>query len=301
MHTKARMSSKAGWGPYDQGREIGSGGMGRVYEATHRASGRRVALKVTFAGVPANLVAQHQREAELLSATCAPRVPRVHDRGVVDDQVWIAMDYIEGEPLAAALNRGALSMQQRLQIMRDVAETVDHLRRDGVVHGDIKPANIVLDRDGRPWLIDFGVAMREGATPSCVLGTPQIMAPEQLQQTMVTHRADVFQLGVLAYDLFAAQRPWASSMLAAVALAIAERPPADFISVLADAAMPHRSEMVRLARVVAKSLALDPDHRPQCAWAWVGALDRIIDACAVQAAAEWVCTSFDAPTVIVDA
>lgn len=295
------MSSQEGLGQYDQGREIGSGGMGRVYEATHRSTGHRVALKITFAGVPQNLIAQHQREAELLDATSAPRVPRVHDHGVVGDQVWIAMDHIDGESLAVALSRGTMSMQQRLQIMRDVAETVDHLRRDGIVHGDIKPANIVLDREGRPWLIDFGVAMREGATPSCVLGTPQIMAPEQLQQTTVTHQADVFQLGVLAYDLFASQRPWASSMLAAVALAIAERPPADFIAVLASAAMPHRSEMMRLATVITKSLALNPDHRPQCAWAWVGALDRIIAACAQQVASEWVCTSFDAPTVLVKA
>lgn len=295
------MSLRENLPQYIIGKEIGSGGMGRVFAATHRVSGREVALKVTFEGLPESLAEQHRREAELLSSTSAPRVPRVYESGHFGDQVWIAMDYIEGESLVIALAQRRLSMQDRLRIMRDIAETVDHLRMDGIVHGDIKPANIVLDADGRPWLLDFGIAMREGSTPTCVLGTPHIMAPEQLRQTEISHRADVFQLGVLAYDLFASRRPWEASILAAVALAIAQRPPADFLAVLADAVVPHQSEMARLAPVVAKSLLADPDQRPAGARAWVSALDRIIKDCLPMEKAEWVGDLHDEPTVLVDA
>ncbi len=286
---------------YVLGRQIGSGGMGRVFAATHRHTGRRAALKVTFQGLPEGLLDQHRQEAELLGGTSAPRVPRVHEYGHFDDQVWIAMDLIEGESLAIALAKGELSMQQRLRIIRDIAETVDHLRLDGIVHGDIKPANIIIDEEGRPWLIDFGIAMKEGAKPSCVLGTPHIMAPEQLQQAPVTHRADVFQLGVLAYDLFATRRPWEASVLAAVALAIAERPPADFLDALADAAVPHSEELARLAPVVVKSLDLDPDRRPTCARAWMGAIDRIMAACLPLEEPEWLNEYHEDPTVVVAA
>ena len=280
------------------GREIGSGGMGRVFVATHRATGRRVALKVTFEGLPENLVQQHRQEAQLMASTTAPRVPRVHASGHFGDQVWIAMDYIEGESLTVALTQGRLSMQQRLRILRDIADTVDHLRQDKVVHGDIKPANILLDREGRPWLLDFGIAMREGARPTSVLGTPHIMAPEQLKQDPITHQADVFQLGALTYELFASRRPWEAALLAAVALSIAQRPPADFLSVLSDAAVPHRAELARLAPLVQKSLRADPEARPACARAWVGALDRIIDSCLPMEAVEWVYDRHDLPTEI---
>ena len=273
--------------------------MGRVFSATHRKTGRRVALKLTFSGMHESLIAQHQQEAELLRATRAPRVPRVHDCGHFGDQVWIAMDLIEGDTLSVTLAKNGLTMQQRLRIMRDVAETVDHLRRDGIVHGDIKPANIVIDAEGQPWLIDFGIAMREGEQPTCVLGTPHIMAPEQLQQVAISHRADVFQLGVLAYELFARERPWQASMLAAVALAVAKRPPTDFLSVLSDAAVPHRSEMARLGTIVAKSLDVEPDRRPKGARAWVVALDRIIEDCQPVDATEWICVDLDEqPTVL---
>ena len=301
VHTCWRMSLRESLPQFIIGRELGSGGMGRVFAATDRETGREVALKLTFSRLPAVLLEQHRQEATLMSSTSAPRVPRVHACGHFDDQVWIAMDLIEGESLDMALARGRLSMQQRLQILRDLAETIDHLRLDGIVHGDIKPANIVLDADGRPWLLDFGIAMREGAKPTCVLGTPHIMAPEQLQQSAITHRADVFQLGVLAYDLFASRRPWEASILAAVALAIAERPPADFLSVLSDAAVPHAAELARLAPVVAKSLRADPEQRPSCARAWVGAIDRIMQDCLPMEAAEWVVDYSDEPTVLVAA
>ena len=291
---------------YVLGRELGAGGMGRVFAATHRDTGREVALKVTFEGLPDALLAQHRREAELLRSTTAVRVPRVHDSGHFGEQVWIAMDCVEGESLAILLAQGRLTMQERLHIMRDIAETVDQLRLDGIVHGDIKPANIIIDGEGRPWLLDFGVAMREGSKPSCVLGTPHIMAPEQLQQAPITHRADVFQLGVLVYDLFASRRPWEAAILAAAALAIAQRPPANFLSVLSDAAVPHASELARLAPVVQKSLQAEPDRRPQCARAWVGALDRIIEDCLPMEAVQWICEDmtvsvYDAATEIVAA
>ena len=283
------------------GQEIGAGGMGRVFLATDRETGHQVALKVTFEGLPELLLAQHRREAELLQSTTAPRVPRVYASGHFGDQVWIAMDYVAGESLALALAKGTLSMQQRLQVLRDISETVDHLRQDGIVHGDIKPANIVLDREGRSWLIDFGVATREGSTPSSVLGTPHIMAPEQLRQAAISHQADVFQLGVLAYDLFASRRPWEASVVAAIALALAERPPADFLSVLTDAAVPHQDELARLAPIVMKSLELDPDRRPQCARAWMGAVDRIIEACLPLEAPEWVFDGDEEPTIVIAA
>ena len=281
------------------GREIGAGGMGRVFLATHRPTGREVALKVTFEGLPETLMAQHRLEADLLMSTGAPRVPRVHDYGHFDDQVWIAMDFVEGESLAVLLAQGKLSMHQRLTILRDVAETLDYLRLDGIVHGDVKPTNIVVDAAGHPWLLDFGIAMREGDKPSCVLGTPHIMAPEQLQQAPITHRADVFQLGVLAYDLFASRRPWAASILAAVALALAHRPPADFLSVLSDAAVPHRTELARLAPVVTKSLDVNPNCRPSAARAWVGAVERIMQSCLPMEAVQWVCE--DGPAMLYDA
>ena len=264
---------------FSLGPQIGSGGMGRVFEATDRANGRRVAIKVTHPGLPSGLLAQHRQEVELLAATRAPRVPNVYASGQIRDQVWMAMDCIDGVTLEVALRSEQLTMQDRLQILRDVAETVDHLRIDRIVHGDIKPANIVLDESGRPWLLDFGIALPAGAKPTCVLGTPHIMAPEQVRQAEITHRADVFQLGVLAYELFASRRPWEASVLGAAALAVARRPPVDFLSVLSDAAGVYRSELARMAALVQKSLHANPDRRPFGARAWIGPVERIFEAC----------------------
>jgi hypothetical protein len=186
--------------------EAGSGGMGLVYEAIARDSGRRVAIKV-ITGLPSpNDRARFTAEAEVLERLDHPAIVDYVSHGVTKrGEPYLAMEWLVGESLTTRLARGAVSIADAVILGERVADALDHAHRAGVVHRDLKPSNIFLV-DGKceqAHLIDFGVAKvfdRDLTQTGQMIGTPGYMAPEQVRgEKTVDHRADLFSLGCVLY------------------------------------------------------------------------------------------------------
>jgi serine/threonine-protein kinase len=196
-------------GRYAIRREVGRGGMAIVFEAEDVELGRRVALKVLREGdSPAQTVARLHREASIAARLKHPNIVAVHEVGTAPDGVhFIAMDYVEGRTLADVFDARRLSRHELLRILEEVARAVGYAHEQGVVHRDIKPGNVIVDSAGRAMLTDFGLARAADITAAltrsqAVMGTPQYMAPEQVEgrSREVDARTDVYALGALLYE-----------------------------------------------------------------------------------------------------
>mgnify|MGYP001199446934 CR=1 FL=1 len=210
------LSSPRFIGPYRVLRELGAGGMGRVFLAESEAPiRRRVALKVIREGLfSPRLFKQFDVERQALASLEHDHIARLYDTGADSDgRPWMAMEWIEGEPIASYCERRELDLDERLRLFAQVARAVDHMHARGVLHGDLKPDNIlVTERDGRatPKVIDLGLARVGGAAASehgddteFVMGTPAYMAPEHFAfgGPQLDERSDVFALGVVLREL----------------------------------------------------------------------------------------------------
>ena len=199
-------------------RLLGEGGMGRVYLAEDGALGRRAAVKV----MPARRVdsddarARFLREARSLASVEHPNVVRVYAFGQADGQPYLVMEYVEGESLADRLRRERrLAQPEAVRIARAVAEALAAAWQSGVVHRDVKPSNILLDRKGHVRVADFGLAKPTVASPDptltregAIVGSPAYMSPEQGRGVPVDFRTDVYSLGVVLYEALAGARPF---------------------------------------------------------------------------------------------
>jgi len=215
-------------GPYRLVREIGRGGMGVVYLAER--DGRQVALKLLSANALTPEVRERFRlEGEIMQRLDHPGIARVLDVGESVTttglaQPWIAMEYVEGQQLIVYAVESGLDLQGRLRLMLAVCQAVQHAHAHGVVHRDLKPNNILVRADGRPVLLDFGVArlLAGDDRPAelltrtgLLLGTPQYMSPEQVQADPagVGPESDVYSLGIILYELISGQLPYEASSL----------------------------------------------------------------------------------------
>ncbi len=223
-------------GPYRLGEEVGRGASGVVYAAEDPALGRRVALKVLSEDVARTEEqrARFAREARLLAAVSHPNVALVY--GVVEQEgrVWLALEFLPGETLAEALERGPLPIEEALDVARQVADGLEAAHESGVVHRDLKPANVKRAGDGSVKVLDFGLAkpVREGpgessglTTEGLVVGTPLYMSPEQVRGRPVDRRTDVWAFGCVLWELLTAQRAFGGETTADVVHAILEREP----------------------------------------------------------------------------
>ena len=211
-------------GRLELGPELGRGGFARVHRARERDSGREVALKllhVERAGTAASLT-RFYREGELAARLVHPGIVRVHAAGTFRGQPCLVYELIEAaRPLSEALP--LLTLERRLEVVRDVARALGWAHARGVVHRDVKPENVLVDPQGRARLTDFGLAAAgdlERLTRSgAVLGTPHYMAPEQLRGSReeVGPRSDVWALGVMLYQALTDQLPLSPQGLAALA------------------------------------------------------------------------------------
>ena len=195
--------------------EIGRGGMGVVYEARERSLDRTVALKVMrFGIVDPRALERFQREAETAGALHHTNIVPVYATGREGDTSWYAMQLIEGQSLAQRIHsaygegrRTPVSADEIIDVGLQAAEALHHAHERDVVHRDVKPANLIIDKEGRVWLTDFGLARRlvdVGATMTgALLGTPRYMSPEQadLSRVDVDHRSDIYSLGATLYEL----------------------------------------------------------------------------------------------------
>lgn len=250
-------------GPFLIGTELGRGGMGIVYQAHHEGLGRDVALKLLTAGAYAS-AEQRRRfvaEARLAARVRHPGIVAIHDAGELDGQLYLAMELVAGDDLAARLQAGPLAPTEAAATMATVARAVQHLHESGIVHRDLKPANVLLDRSGVPRLADFGLA-RDGATADgptatgAVLGTPEYMAPEQAAGRVrdIDARTDVYGLGAILYAMVTGRPPFGGDTRMLVVMNVLEREPVP----------PRRHDPripVPLERICLRCLEKDPARR----------------------------------------
>jgi serine/threonine protein kinase len=245
-------------------RPLGSGGMGDVYLAQHPRLPRQDALKVLAADVSADAEyrARFAREADLASTLWHPNIVGVHDRGEDDGQLWISMDYVEGQDAARLLARqssSGLRPQQVTKIVSAVANALDFAHERGLLHRDVKPANIMITNDEqRILLADFGIARNRNdisglTATNFTVGTMAYAAPEQLMGEDLDGRADQYALAATTYYLLTGSHLFPHSNPAVViGRHLNAAPPA-----LADA----RPELAALDSVLAIALAKDPSNR----------------------------------------
>ena len=211
-------------------RSLGAGGMGEVYLAQHPRLPRRDALKVLSAAVCAESEYRQRfnREADIAATLWHPHIVEVHDRGDVDGQLWIAMDYVEGTDAARLLADhypSGMPPDLTLRIVKAVADALDYAHQRGLTHRDVKPANILLSNPGteseRIMLADFGIARRtddaSGLTgTNTTVGTVEYAAPEQLRGEDLDGRADQYALAATAFQLLTGTPPFHHSNPAVV-------------------------------------------------------------------------------------
>jgi tRNA A-37 threonylcarbamoyl transferase component Bud32/tetratricopeptide (TPR) repeat protein len=275
-------------GPYRILDRIGAGGMGSVYLAIQPNPERRVALKtIRQELVSPRLRERFEHEARFLAALEHPGIARVYESGSAatpqGELPYLAMEYVEGRPLLAAAEEGGWPLQRRLRVLVALAEAVQHAHVRGIVHRDLKPDNILVDAQGQPKILDFGVARAIDVEPALagrltyvgeMVGTPHYMSPEQLSgdPTRVDARSDVYALGVIAYELLTGDLPFAvrNSSLIEVIRHREKAAPRQLSALKPE----YRGE---LEIIVMKALASDAQARYQSAQAFAEDLRRYLE------------------------
>jgi len=248
-------------------RRLGSGGMGEVYLAQHPRLPRRDALKV----LPASLTAdsdyrqRFSREADIAAELWHPHIVGIHDRGEFEGQLWLSMDYVEGTDAAELLRSrypSGMPRDEVFEIVGAVADALDYAHQRGLLHRDVKPANILLaaaDARGRRILLaDFGIARAIGdisglTATNMVMGTTAYAAPEQLMGKDIDGRADQYALGCAAFHLLTGAAPYDNSNAAVVISQHLSAPPPPIGE--------RRPDLADLNGVLTKVLAKDPADR----------------------------------------
>lgn len=255
--------------------KLGEGGMGEVFLAEDTKLERRVALKFLPQSLTKNPEARQRliREAKAASKLNHPNILTIHAVESVDDRDFIAMEYVDGHDLSEYLKAHPLTLEEKLSLAIQIAEGLGKAHSAGVIHRDIKPSNILVDEDGRPRLLDFGLATFEGATrltqTGSTVGTAAYMSPEQASGRECDHRSDLFSLGVVLYEMATDRLPFQGAHNAALMYAIVNEDPqpiARFVSSTPD----------ELQRIVTKSLSKHTGERYQSAADLISDLKRLL-------------------------
>jgi eukaryotic-like serine/threonine-protein kinase len=254
-------------GRYALKRKLGEGGLGNVYEAWDPLLSRTVAVKtLQFDLVAPERLALDRlflNEARAVASLSHPHIVTVHDAGLSAHGVYIAMERLRGRDLRQAIAGGwRPTPVQAAQLVRRVADALAYAHARGVVHCDIKPANIFLTRKDKPTVLDFGIARIAQGTRSAVqpglegliAGSPHYLAPEQLEGGTIDGRTDVYSLGVVLYELLAGRKAFEGDSLAQITNAVMHANPAP-----ADSVRP--GVPAGLAAVAARAMARDPAGR----------------------------------------
>jgi serine/threonine-protein kinase len=248
---------------------IAAGGMGEVWRAHDETLDRDVAVKVLLpdSAQDEGFVERFRAEARLSSQLSHPNVGTVHDFGEQDGQAYLVMELMTGEPLSTLIaERAPMPQAEVTEILSQTALALQAAHDAGVVHRDVKPANIVVDPQGYAKLTDFGIARALGEASLTqtgeVLGTPHYLAPEQAKGAQAGPLSDVYALAVVGYEMITGERPFSGESMVATALAHVSQP------------APQLSDDVQepLRTTVMAALAKDPAQRPQSAAEFAEAL-----------------------------
>ncbi len=249
------------FGRYKISEEIGRGSMGVVYRATDPAIGRTVAIKVInegyldSVGVEASeYFERFKREAEVAGRLNHPCIAKIFDLG----PNFIVMEYVDGQDLAALLRAPTRQrLSEALDIVTQIAGALDHAHANGVIHRDVKPANVLVQANGAVKVMDFGLARIDSSTLTAageILGSASYMAPEIVKGRPATRHSDIFSLGVVAYELMTGDRPFGGASISAIIHSIVQATPRPIHAV--NLSLPQDYDAI-FARVLSK----EPDDR----------------------------------------
>jgi tetratricopeptide (TPR) repeat protein len=262
-------------GKYQIRKVIGRGSMGTVYEALDPVFQRTVALKTVSpreADSP-ELRARFLGEAQAAGRLRHRNIVTVYDVGEDKGQPYIAMEYVDGYDLERVIQqKRPLAVEWKIDVLRQICEGLAHAHGGGIVHRDVKPANVRVSAEGEVKIVDFGIALLQSTTMTRdhVVGTPHYMAPEQVEGKAVDRRADIFSVGAIAYELLAYRKPFEADSLSGVMSKIARA------DVVPDASLLPGADYPGLPAVVMKALAKDPVQRYQTLEQMRDALEALV-------------------------
>jgi serine/threonine protein kinase len=201
-------------GRFEVVRKLGQGGMGEVWEGRDQLLGRRVAIKTLAVNPGADAIRRFQAEARIGASLSHPGITVVYDIGQYETALYLVMEYLEGEDLKQLLDHGRLSVDRVLEISVELLKALQAAHRQGVVHRDIKPGNVMILANGQLKICDFGIARFTDATMTgSVIGTPGYMAPEQFTGEEIDGRCDLYSFGIVLYELLTGQLPFRCTTL----------------------------------------------------------------------------------------
>ncbi len=245
---------------------LGKGAMGIVYRALDPDINREVAVKtirfdlVSEEGDREEMMERFMREAQAAGKLTHPNIITIYDVGREKEMTYIVMQLIEGHSLQKVISSGEkISTQELIQLMDQLCKALDYAHNNGIIHRDIKPANILLDKEGKPFIVDFGVARLETSTltqAGTTLGTPSYMSPEQVMGKKVDRRSDIFSLGGILYELLTGKRAFQAQSITTVIYKIIHEEPVALTEV-------KKGLPIGFEQIVCKALAKDPKDRYQ--------------------------------------
>ena len=252
------------YGRYEIQKELGKGAMGVVYQARDPQINRTIALKVLREDrvTSEDFVKRFLKEAMAIGRLSHPNIVTIYDVGQDHDTIYLAMEYLEGQPFNDIIRERTLSFPEIAELAVQLAECLDYAHKKGIVHRDIKPSNIMLTPEGKVKLTDFGIAriedpsMHQQTRAGEILGTPVYMSPEQVMGQPLDGRSDLYSLGVILYELAAGRRPYSGENLAAIFRAITLDDPQDASTI-------NPSIPPDLASLIMKGLHKDASQRFQ--------------------------------------
>jgi predicted Ser/Thr protein kinase len=255
--------------------QIGKGGMGVVYKAFDPTIGRTLAIKtIRFDECGPQMAreeaqARFLREARSIGSLSHPNIVTIYEVGEDQGTSFIAMEYVEGNSLEDLLKNGKkFSQNEAIRLTIQLADALGHAHRRDIVHRDVKPGNILIDQEGRPRLVDFGIARISASTitqANAIMGTPYYMSPEQITGKRVDSRADIFSVGAILYELLTSEKAFLGDQISTIIYKIVNEEPLPLRSYVKD--IP-----VGLDAIVRKALAKDPDARYQTCGDLIGDL-----------------------------
>lgn len=294
MPSKTAFSLSAGdrLGPYQISGVLGAGGMGEVYRAHDPRLGRDVALKVLRRSpTDPEHVARFSREARAAGSLNHPNIVAVFDAGTEGGVPYVVSELLEGETLRARMDHGALPYRKSIEFAIQIAQALDAAHAKRIWHRDVKPANVFITENGRVKLLDFGIAKLSRTESSMdghtsaddtsrtgeIRGTAGYMAPEQVEGGIIDHRADIFALGAVLYEMFTGEQPFQRRSTVETMAAVLHDDPPDPVAL--NPRLPHNA-----VAVVRRCLEKNKEERFQSARDLAFDLQQLRDATATQTA-----------------
>jgi serine/threonine protein kinase len=269
------------FGRYHILEQLGEGGMALVYKAYDTRLETDVAVKVIrteniLPSVLDRALKRFEREAKALARLTHPNIVKVTDFGEYEGKPYLVMPFLPGGTLKQRMGK-AMPWREAIQLLLPISEALDYAHSQGMVHRDVKPSNILLTERGQPMLTDFGIAKmldleetQDLTGTSATVGTPEYMAPEQITAKSVDHRADIYALGIVFYEMITGKRPYTADTPMAVLIMHARDPlpnPKKYVPGLPDS----------VEKILLKTLAKRPEDRYQTMEELAAAFKRILE------------------------